>query len=137
MCIHFFGGDNALLTMLSLPSTKTTRSYYLLLLKYISLYPALRKLFNYFPSLSVFFFVFVFVFVFSFFLFRAELAAYGGSQARGLIGAIADSLCHSHSNSRSKPPLDVHHSLQQILDALIKPRDQTCIIMDTSWVPYH
>ena len=29
-------------------------------------------------------------------------AAYGGSQARGLIGAVATSLRHSHSNTRSK-----------------------------------
>ena len=30
---------------------------------------------------------------------------YGGSQATGLIGAIATSLCHSHSNEGSKPSL--------------------------------
>ena len=36
-----------------------------------------------------------------FFFFRAALAAYGGSQARGLIGAVAASLRHSHSNARS------------------------------------
>ena len=28
--------------------------------------------------------------------------AYGGSQARGLIGAVAAGLHHSHSNARSK-----------------------------------
>ena len=42
----------------------------------------------------------------SFFLFafsRATPMAYGGSQARGLIGAIAAALCQSHSNARSKP----------------------------------
>ena len=38
-------------------------------------------------------------------LFRAALAAYGGSQARGLIRAVAASLCQSHSNSGSKPHL--------------------------------
>ena len=31
----------------------------------------------------------------SFFVFRAAPAAYGGSQARGRIGATAASLCHS------------------------------------------
>ena len=46
-------------------------------------------------------FVFVFVFVFS----RAALAAYGGSQARGLIGAVAASLHQSHSNVGSEPHL--------------------------------
>ena len=28
--------------------------------------------------------------------------AYGGSQARGRIGAVATSLCQSHSNARSE-----------------------------------
>ena len=31
--------------------------------------------------------------------------AYGGSQARGPIGAVADSLRHSHSNAGSEPCL--------------------------------
>ena len=31
--------------------------------------------------------------------------AYGGSQARGLIGAVAAGLCHSHSNAGSEPHL--------------------------------
>ena len=37
-----------------------------------------------------------------FVFFRATSMAHGGSQARGLIRAIAASLCHSHSNARSK-----------------------------------
>ena len=38
-----------------------------------------------------------------FFVFsRAAPAAYGGSRARGLIGAVAASLCYSHSNAGSK-----------------------------------
>ena len=40
-----------------------------------------------------------------FFFFRAALAAHGGSQARGLIGAAAAGLRHSHSNVESKPSL--------------------------------
>ena len=35
-------------------------------------------------------------------LFRAALGAYGGSQARGRIGAAAASLHQSHSNARSE-----------------------------------
>ena len=35
-------------------------------------------------------------------LFRASPEAYGGSQARGRIGAVATGLCHSHSNIRSE-----------------------------------
>ena len=37
-----------------------------------------------------------------FVFFRATPVAYGGSQARGLIRAIAPSLRQSHSNARSK-----------------------------------
>ena len=38
--------------------------------------------------------------------FRAtSAAAYGGSQARGRIGAVAASHSHSHSNARSEPCL--------------------------------
>ena len=35
-------------------------------------------------------------------LFRAAPAAYGGSQARGRVGAIAAGLHHSHSNAGSE-----------------------------------
>ena len=35
----------------------------------------------------------------------ATPAAYGGSQVRGLIGALAAGLHHSHSNATSKPSL--------------------------------
>ena len=37
-----------------------------------------------------------------FFLFMAAPMAYRGSQARGLIEAIASGLGHSHSNARSE-----------------------------------
>ena len=48
---------------------------------------------------------FLFVCLFLFCPFRAVPAAYGGSQARGRIGAIAASLLQSHSNTRSEPRL--------------------------------
>ena len=38
----------------------------------------------------------------SFCIFRAAPTAYGGSQARGLIGAAAAGLGHSHSNAGSE-----------------------------------
>ena len=44
-------------------------------------------------------------FPFSFFLFRAAPVAYGGSQARGRIGAIAADLHHSYSSTRFEPHL--------------------------------
>ena len=61
----------------------------------------------------------IFLFVCLFFIFRAAPAAYGGSQAKGHIGATAASL---------------HLSSQQhrILNPLSEARDQTCILMDPS-----
>ena len=41
-------------------------------------------------------------FFFHFCLFRAAAVAYRGSQARGLIGAVAARLHHSHSNVGSE-----------------------------------
>ena len=47
-----------------------------------------------------------FTFFFLFFGFSsAALMAYGGSQARGRIGAVATSLHQSHSNAGSEPHL--------------------------------
>ena len=47
---------------------------------------------------AFFFFFFFFFFVFS----RAAPEAYGGSQARGLVGDVATGLRHSHSNVGSE-----------------------------------
>ena len=60
---------------------------------------------------------------FVFCLFRAATMAYGGSQARGQIGAVAASL---------------HHSSQQhrILSPLSEARDGTRVLMDTSEIHY-
>ena len=57
-----------------------------------------------FMFLQVLIFSFFFLFFLFFFLclFRAVLAAYGNSQARGRIGAAAAGLHHSHGNARSK-----------------------------------
>ena len=63
--------------------------------------------FYYLPHVFPFpfnFFFFFFFFVFLLFLWAAP-AAYGGSQARGLIGAVAASLRQSHSNAGSEPHL--------------------------------
>jgi len=48
-----------------------------------------------------FFFFFFCLFAISW----AALTAYGGSQARGRIGAVAAGLYQSHSNARSEPRL--------------------------------
>ena len=46
----------------------------------------------------------------------AAPVAYGGSQARGRIGAVAASLCQSHSNAGSKPRLQPTPQLRATLD---------------------
>ena len=53
---------------------------------------------------------------FFFLLFRATPAAYGGSQARAQIGAVAAGLHHSHSNTRSEPSLPPTPQLTATLD---------------------
>ena len=77
----------------------------------------IMNFFNYLKCFVFFFFFFLFlffVFLFWFFFFfffffflllRAALSAYGGSQARGLIGAVAAGLRQSHSNAGSQPRL--------------------------------
>ena len=52
---------------------------------------------------QLFTYLFIYLFTYCFFAFsRATPAAYGGSQARGLIRAAAASLRQSHSNAGSK-----------------------------------
>ena len=55
-------------------------------------------------------------FFFFFCLFRAAPPAYGGSQARGLIGAVSAGLRHSHSNTGSKPHLQPTPQLTAMLN---------------------
>ena len=66
-------------------------------------------------------------------LFRATPTAYGGSQTRGPIGAVATGLHHSHSNVGSKPHLQPTRQ-SRILNPLIKVRDWTHIFMDANWL---
>ena len=58
---------------------------------------------------------------FFFFFLRATLVAYGCSQTRGRDRAVASGLHHSSQK-------------RQILNPLIKAKDRTCILMDTSRV---
>ena len=60
--------------------------------------------------------------------------AYGISQATGQIIGAAAGLHHSHSNSRSEPPLQPIPQPQQrwILHSLSEARDQTQVLTDTS-----
>ena len=66
---------------------------------YESVYAQECFVYHQIPTVSFFFFFFFFFFL------RATPAAYESSQSRGPIRAIAASLCHSHSNARSKTHL--------------------------------
>ena len=57
-----------------------------------------------------------FLFFFCLFFFSAPPAAYGGSQARGRIGAVAPSLCHSYSNVGLEPYLRLTPQLTAMWD---------------------
>ena len=70
---------------------------------------------------------------------RAPPTAYGGSQARDLIGSVATSLHHSHSNAGSKPHLQPTPQLRQrrILNPLREARDRTYNLMVPSQIRFH
>ena len=71
-------------------------------------------------------------------LFRAAPAAYRSSQARGRIRATAAGLHHSTATRDLSCIWDLHHSSEhrRILNPWSKAREQTCVLMDTSWVHY-
>ena len=71
---------------------------------------AIHKMFSFF--LFFFFCLFVVVVAISW----AAPAAYGGSQARGLIGGVAAGLRQSHSNAGSEPRLQPTPQLTATLD---------------------
>ena len=75
----------------------------------------------------------------SFVFSRATLAAHGGSQARGLMGAAAASLHHNHTATQDQSLIcDLHHSSRQrwILNPLSEPRDQTQNLMFPSRIHF-
>jgi len=65
--------------------------------------------------------------------------AYGVSQARGLIGAVATDLCHSHSNARSEPcPRPTPRLIATwILNPLSEARDRTRNLMVPGRIHFH
>ena len=74
---------------------------------------------------------------FIFLLLRAAPKAYGGSQARGLIGAVSAGLPHSHSNAGSNPCLQPTPQQHQILNPLSEARDRTCNLVVPSRIRFH
>ena len=80
----------------------------------------------------VLYFYFLFFLSFFFAISWAAPAAYGGSQARGLIWAVATSLRQSHSNTRSKPnlqPYTTAHGNARYLTHWARPGIESA----TSW----
>ena len=71
-------------------------------------------------EIIIFYFIyFIYLFLSSFCLFAFSVAiptAYGGSQARGLIGAVAAGLRQSHSNTGSEPHVRSTPQLTAMLD---------------------
>ena len=53
------------------------------------------------------------LFFFVFCIFCSCTMAYGGSQARGLIGAVATGLCQGHGNMGSEPRLSATYTTAQ------------------------
>ena len=62
--------------------------------------------------------------------------AHGGSQARGLIRAVASSLARNRATPDRSHVCDLHHSSQQrqILNPLREARDLTCYLMVPSQI---
>ena len=79
----------------------------------------------------VYFFIY-FLFFCLFAISWAAPTAYGDSQARGLIRAVAACLHHSHSNTGSKPRLQPTPQLRGTPIPLSKAQNWTGILMDTS-----
>ena len=61
-------------------------------------------------------FIIIIIIIIIVLLFRVVPTAYGGSQARGPIGAIAAGLRHSHSHARSKVHLQPTPQLMAMPD---------------------
>ena len=79
-------------------------------------------------------------FLFLFFcLFSAAPVAYGGSQARGRIRAVAASLHQATTMLDPSRICNLHHSSQHcwILIPLGKARDWTCVLMDATQIRSH
>ena len=103
---------------------------------FIGLKDGLQQVLDFLPLVITESFFFFFFFFFFFCLFRAAYTAYGGSQARGPIGAVAAGLYQSHSNTGSGCDCNLYHSSwqRQILNPLSEARDQTRVLMDSSQV---
>ena len=78
-----------------------------------------------------FFLIYLFIY-----LFRAALVAYGNSQARDWIGAIAAGLHHSHSHSNGQIWAASVTNTTAYGNPRSDARNRTCILVDASWLHY-
>ena len=78
-----------------------------------------------------FFIIFIFLFFGLFAFSRATPAAYGGCQARGLIGTVVLAYARARAMWDLSRICDLHHSSRQcqIVNPLSKGRDGTCNLM--------
>ena len=76
---------------------------------------------------------------FFFWLLRAASEAYGGSQARSPSELQLPAYTTATSTQDPSHVYHLHHSSRQcqISDPLSKARGQTCVLMDTSQIPFH
>ena len=88
--------------------------------------------------LSKLYFIVTIIFCLFFHLFRAASVAYGGSQARDLIGAILMAYTTATATPGPSNICDLHHNSQQhwLLDPLSKARNQTHNFMVPSQIHY-
>ena len=107
----------------SLSYCDSSRGFFSLFIKLINSLPDLLRVFNqirvlnFVKKFSVSIERIIYIYIFCYFLlFRATPTAYEESQVRGLIGAAAASLHHSHSNVRSKPCLQPTPQFTAMLD---------------------
>ena len=73
-------------------------------------------------------FIYLFIYLFIFGLFRAAPEAYGGSQAKCQIGAVATGPHHSHNNIKSEPRLQATPQLTAMLDPLPTEQELTAML---------
>ena len=99
---------------------------------FLFIFSILKSLFWFIYESINFLFLLMYLFIFCFF-FRATPTAYGGSQARGPIGAVATNLRHSHSNARFEPHLRPTPQLMAMLDPLTH-RVRSGIKHASSWI---
>ena len=87
-------------------------------------------------SIAYFYFIIIIIVIC---LFRVTPAAYGGSQARGPVWAVADGLPEPQQQQIwvASATYTAAHGNAGILNPLSKARDRTWVLMDSSRICFH